>query len=154
MNWGSKTKKAGGLSLVVILALPLTAQYEGLRTKAYLDPIGIPTICWGETEGVELGQIKSREECDNMLAARLGYFSLQVKNLVTYPMTPSQHAAYSSFVYNIGVNAFKKSSVLRLANEGKKAESCEFMKRYIYAGGKKLNGLVKRRQSERDLCLK
>ncbi len=153
MTWGKKAKNTG-LAGCIFLCLPVVAQFEGLRLKSYLDPVGIPTICWGETEGVEMGQIRSREECDNMLSARLGYFSLQVKNLVTYPMTESQHAAYTSLTYNIGVNAFKKSSVLRLANEGKKAASCDFMLKYVYAGKKKLNGLVKRRQAERDLCLR
>ncbi len=136
-----------------MLALPVTAHYEGLRTKAYLDPVGIPTICYGETENVSLGQEKTVQECSDMLSARLGYFALNVDKMVTVDAPPEQLAAYSSFAYNIGLGAFKKSSVLRLANEGKRRESCDFLLKYVYAGGKIYSGLVKRRKAERELCL-
>lgn len=136
-----------------MLALPLTAHYEGLKTKAYLDPVGIVTICYGETENVFIHDIKTEDECKEMLSARLGWFALQVDKLVTVDATPEQLAAYTSFTYNVGVNTFKKSSVLRLANEGKRKESCNFLTRYVYAGGKILPGLVKRREAEKRLCL-
>lgn len=154
MSRGFGKAKKTALAGVMVLALPVVGQFEGLRTKAYLDSVGIPTICWGETENVKLGDVKSKEECDHMLSLRLAYFVSHVKRLVTYPATDSQIAAYSSLAYNIGINAFEKSSVLRLANEGKKAQSCDFMLKYVYADGKKLNGLVKRRQAERELCLR
>lgn len=148
-----KHKKKSSLSLAVILALPLTAQYEGLRTRAYLDPVGIPTICFGETQDVSMGDIKTVEECKTMLTARLGYFAAQVDLLVIPEYPPEVMAAMSSISYNIGLGAFKKSSMLRLLNEGKPIAACNYLSQYNKAGGKILPGLVKRREAERKLCL-
>lgn len=145
--------KSATAGAVLLLATPFVAQYEGLRTKAYLDPIGIPTICYGETHNVKIGDTQTVESCKTMLTARLGTFAIAVDYLVEPDIKPDMMAAFTSLSYNIGINAFRKSSVLRLANEGKFRESCDFMLKYVYAGGKKLNGLVKRREAERQLCL-
>lgn len=150
--WGGNKAK-GATAAVLLLATPLVAQYEGLRTKAYLDPIGIPTICYGETESVSMGNVKSKKECDNMLTARLGTFAIAVDAMVKPEVKPEVLAAFSSLAYNTGIGAFQKSSVLRLANEGRIREACDFMLKYRYAGGKVLAGLVKRREAERALCL-
>lgn len=155
MGWGilRKNKVKGPLAAVMILAAPLVAQYEGLRTKAYLDPIGIPTICYGETNDVEMGDVQTEENCKTMLTARLGTFAIAVDGMVTPEVKPEVLAAFSSLAYNIGIGAFQKSSVLRLVNEGKTKEACDFMLKYRMAGGKVLPGLVKRREAERKLCL-
>lgn len=141
-------------TLAATIAMPVTAHYEGLRVKAYLDPVAIPTICFGETENVRLGDKRTAAECHDMLAMRLGYFSYNVDKVIEKPLPPETHAAMASLAYNIGVDAFKKSSVARLANEGKLKEACDAFKKFVYAGGKKLNGLVKRREAERKLCLR
>lgn len=138
---------------MLLIATPFTAQHEGLRLKAYLDPIGVVTICYGETENVKMGDIQTAENCNTMLTSKLGVFGTAVDALVNPEMTPETHAAFASFSYNVGINAFRKSSVLRLYNEGKFVESCNFLRRYIYAGGRVLPGLVKRREDERKLCL-
>jgi len=154
MNWGkTKTATKGGLAAILVLATPVVAQYEGLRTKAYLDPIGIATICYGETHDVELGQVQTVENCKAMLSARLGSFAIAVDTMVKPEVKPEVLAAFSSLSYNIGIGAFQKSSVLRLANEGKLKEACDFMLKYNRAGGKVWEGLNKRRRTERLLCL-
>jgi len=140
-------------TVAATLAMPVTAHYEGLRVKAYLDPIKIPTICFGETENVQMGDTKTVQECKDMLTMRLGYFAYQVDQIVTAPMSPETHASLTSFTYNCGVECFKKSSIARLANSGKMREACDFLLKYNRAGGKVLNGLVKRREAERALCL-
>lgn len=151
MRFGRKAK--GATAGVLLLATPLVAQYEGLRTKAYLDPIGIPTICYGETLNVEMGDVQTEENCKTMLTARLGTFAIAVDAAIKPDVKPEVLAAFSSLAYNIGIGAFQKSSVARLANEGRTREACDFMLRYKYAGGKVLPGLVKRREAERKLCL-
>lgn len=154
MNWGSfRHKGKSATAAVLLLATPLVAQYEGLRTKAYLDPIGIATICYGETHNVELGQVQTEENCKTMLSARLGTFAIAVDTMVKPEVKPEVLAAFSSLSYNIGIGAFQKSSVLRLANEGKLKEACDFMLKYNRAGGKVWEGLNKRRRTERLLCL-
>lgn len=137
-----------------ILAAPVTSQWEGLRTKAYLDAVGIPTICYGETEGVRIGDVKTKPECDALFTMRLGFFSLRTALMFKVEVNPHVHAAATSLAYNIGLSAFEKSTVLRRINEGRFRDACEFFPRYKYAGGRVLNGLVKRRVDEMKLCLK
>ena len=149
---GSGVKKGGLVAAAVMtIALPFTAQHEGLRMKAYLDPVGIPTICYGETKGVELGQVKSRQECDDMLAVRLAWFGYQVDQLVDVPLNACQHAALSSMSYNIGLSAFKNSTLLRKLNGGDYDGAAKQFDRWVYAKGRKLPGLIERRKQERKL---
>lgn len=153
--WGNKLKpgkKTATGGLIVMLSLPVVSHYEGLRTKAYLDPVGIKTVCYGETLNVQDKEY-TKEECKDMLTMRLGYFAAGVSAMTNEKVNDYQKAAFSSLAYNIGLEAFKKSSVLRLANEGKHRESCDFMLKYVYAGKTVLSGLVKRRKAERELCL-
>lgn len=168
MTIKSKTKKGGLVATaVMVIALPFTAQHEGLRLKAYLDPVGIPTICYGETKGVSMGDVKSREECDDMLAARLAWFGYRVDQKVMPEMEPETHAALASFAYNIGLGAFNTSTALRKMNTGDMEGGCRAIATKIIrsdgrcvgygcgrAGGKLFAGLQKRRIEEMNLCLK
>lgn len=146
-------KKAATAGVVVALAMPFTAHHEGLRLKAYLDPIGIPTICYGETLGVQLGQQKTKAECDALFEARLGVFAYAVDAAITPSMSPHTHAALTSWTYNVGIGAMQKSTLVRLMNEGRTVEACNELPKWNKAGGRVLTGLVKRREEERKLCL-
>ncbi len=152
----NKSKLIGGcLAVVVAIATPVTAMKEGLRLKAYLDPIGIPTICYGETEGVRMGQVKSKAECDRMLSIRLAYFAMQVQREVSYTIPVETHAALASWAYNVGAGgAMRKSTLMRHLRAGRIVEACNQLPRWNKAGGKVWAGLVKRRELERQLCLK
>lgn len=151
----NRTKVIGGcLAAVLAIATPLTAMKEGLRLKAYLDPVGIPTICYGETEGVRMGQVKSKQECDTILSVRLAYFAYEVQKEVSYPLPRETHAALASWTYNVGVGAMRKSTLMRFMREGKIMHACNQLPRWNKAGGRVLPGLVKRREAERQLCLK
>lgn len=139
--------------MAAALAMPITAHHEGLRLKAYLDPVGIPTICYGETENVKLGDVKTERECSALFESRLGYFSYRVDGLVAHDLPVETHAALTSFTYNVGVGAFKNSTMRRKLNAGDLLGACNEFPRWVYAGGKKWNGLIKRREQERLLCL-
>lgn len=58
----SKTQQIAG---AVTLAIVLVAGFEGIRRTSYRDPVGIPTICYGHTQGVKLGQTKTQAKCDS-----------------------------------------------------------------------------------------
>lgn len=152
-----KTKNAKmyglGTALAATLAMPVTAHFEGVRLEAYLDPVGIPTICHGETLNVELGQTKTREECDALFEARLGYFAHRVNMASDIELPPETHAALTSFAYNVGMGAFERSTLLRKLNAGDIEGACNELPRWKYAGGRVFNGLIRRRQAEKDLCL-
>ena len=66
---------------------------------------------------------------------------------------PHQWAAHTSFAYNVGLGTYGRSSVARLFQEGRQVEACRFLSRYVYAGGRKLRGLERRRAAEIKLCL-
>jgi lysozyme len=125
---------------------------EGLRTVAYKDPVGIPTICFGETKDVKLGQTATAEECKDMLGARVLEFGAAVDRCVRTPMSPSRKAGTSSFAYNVGPDAFCSSTLVLRLNTGD-PEACDELRRWTKAKGITLPGLVKRREQERALCL-
>jgi lysozyme len=154
----SSPKVIGGvLAAVLALAVPTITYFEGTRLSAYLDPVGIPTICSGETANVQLGQTMTRQQCDELTAKRVAEFAVAVDKLVTVPMPPARHAALTSFAYNVGIGAFQRSTLLRLMNLGQTRAACDQLMRWTYAtrfGVRvQLNGLVKRRKAERELCL-
>jgi lysozyme len=142
------------LAAVVAVGAPFTAHHEGLRLKAYLDPVGIPTICYGETENVAMGDVKSREECDSMLTVRLAYYAQQIGMAADRPLPVETHAALASWTYNVGVGAMKKSTLVRKLRAGDIVGACNQLPRWNMAGGRVWAGLVKRREAERQLCLK
>lgn len=150
MNLGLKQKiAAAGLGL----ALPLVIFYEGTRQQAYLDPVSIPTICRGHIEGVKLGQTATLDQCDDMLAKDLLKANAAMQACVLVPLNDSQRAAFASFVFNAGSGNFCGSSMARKLNAGDYIGACNELPRWVYAGGKVLPGLVKRRAAEKELCL-
>lgn len=144
--------KARALAGVLAIAIPLVGYFEGRNLLAYLDPVGIPTICDGITQGVELGQTATDAQCDALLAAELGAAITSVDHLSKHPQPDTRRAGLGSFVYNVGANAFAGSTLLRKLNAGDPAGACAELSRWVYANGRKLAGLVKRRQAERQLC--
>lgn len=134
------------------ICIGCVAGAEGLRTVAYKDPVGIPTICFGETRGVELGQSATPAECKAMLGERVLEFGAAVDRCVHTPMSPRRKAGLTSFAYNVGTDAFCKSTLVMRLNIGD-PNACDEMLRWTKAKGITLPGLVKRREQERALCL-
>lgn len=143
----------GSVLAAIALAVATIAPWEGKRNEPYLDPVGIRTVCYGETR-VAMRRY-SDAECLEMLEGAAAEFAegVRVRNpgIVDYP---HQWAAHTSFAYNVGLAAYSRSSVARLFEEGRQAEACRFLGRYVYAGGKVLAGLKRRRAAETELCLK
>lgn len=143
-----------GLSAALVLAGASTVSYyEGVSNKAYLDPVGIWTICYGETKGVDKGDYKTDEECLDSLAEELTDHHKKMVMYIKTPISEKEEAAYLSFTYNVGVGAFSKSTLLNKLNSGDRVGACNQLLRWDKAGGKKLKGLTLRRQSENKLCL-
>lgn len=143
-------RKAGYAALVVALV----GGFEGLRTKAYRDPVGIPTVCFGETKGVKMGDQYTKAQCETMLIERLEEFRAGVDKCLKVPMPDERKAAVVSLAYNIGTGAFCKSTVARKLNAGDVQGGCDAFMMWTKAKGITLPGLVTRRKVERDLCLK
>jgi lysozyme len=145
---------AWGLAGTLSLATPMVAHFEGLRLKAYLDPVGIPTACYGATAGIRLGMVFTESECDARLKADLTAAILAVDRNTSVALAFEQRAAFGSFVYNVGEGAFRRSTLLKILNTGDIRGACNQLPRWIYAGGRKLKGLVDRREAEKNLCLR
>ena len=143
-----------GLSAALVLTGAGTVSYyEGVSNKAYLDPVGIWTICYGETKGVGKRGYKTDEECLDSLAEELTEHHKKMVMYIKTPISEKEEAAYLSFTYNVGVGAFSKSTLLKKLNSGDRAGACNQLLRWDKAGGKRLKGLTLRRQSENKLCL-
>lgn len=134
------------------LAVACVGGFEGLRTVAYRDPVGIPTVCFGETRGVHMGDRHTADECRAMLGDRLQEFAAGVDRCIRVPMSDSRRAAVVSFAYNVGTGALCKSTFARRLNAGD-PHACDELLRWTTAKGITLPGLVRRRQAERKLCL-
>ena len=131
--------------------ISIIKQYEGLKLEAYLCPAGIPTIGYGHTRGVKLGQKISAAQAEVFLDHDYEEAEDAVKRLITVPLTDNQLGALTSFVFNLGEGRLLGSTLRRKLNSGDyKGAAAEFDK-WVYSGGKKLNGLIARRAAERKL---
>ena len=142
----------GALTGVLGMTGALVSWFEGRSMMAYLDPVGIPTICEGITQGVKLGDQATPAQCDQLLQRELRIALTAVDRQVRVPMPDTRRAALGSFVYNVGERQFSSSTLLRLLNSGDVRGACAQLSRWVYAGGKQLAGLVNRRAAERELC--
>ena len=148
------TPNAKKTSIWLAIAVAVVGAYEGLSLTAYPDIVGVPTICYGETKNVKLGQKTTKEQCDSQLSARLVEFNQGVESCITRPLRDNERVAFVSLSYNIGVGAFCKSTVVRRFNAGDKAGACDAILMWNRAGGKVVQGLTNRRKQEREICLK
>lgn len=153
----SLTKKLlayGFAAAVAVSGGYLIAPNEGKVNATYIDPVGIATSCYGHTgPELKLGQKFTDDQCLDQLAKDLSSHDKQMMNLVRVPLTDYQHAAFLSFTYNVGVGNFKSSTMLRKLNSKDYEGACEEFSKWVYAKKQKLNGLVTRRQQEREMCL-
>lgn len=136
------------------IAVTCVSGFEGLRQTAYSDPVGIPTICFGETKGVQLGQRRTLDECKGMLADSLEIANRGVDACIKAPLPDYRRAALVSFTYNVGQGNLCGSTLARKMNAGDTAGACDELLRWNRAKGIILPGLTKRRAAEREMCLK
>ena len=134
--------------------IELIKKFEGCVLKAYKCPAGIWTIGYGHTTNVKKGQTITKEQAEEYLKQDLNRFEITVNNLVNVPLNQNQFDALVSFCYNLGSGNLKNSTLLKLLNKKDYTRAAEEFDRWVYAGGKKLSGLVKRRAAEKELFLK
>src|SRR5690606_30338343 len=95
-------KVAAGFTGAMAIAACLVMPHEGFRNQAYSDPVQIPTICWGHTQGVQLGQVATDAECAEFLKADLQEAERILNSAVKVPLPVESRAAFLSFIYNVG----------------------------------------------------
>lgn len=131
--------------------LSLIKQFEGFRANAYLCSAGVPTIGYGHTRGVKLGDVCTPEEAEAWLREDVEAAERCVNQTVAVPLTQHEFDALVSFVFNLGCGNFRKSTLLKLLNEGRHDEAAMEFRRWDRAGGVVLAGLTKRRLAEQRL---
>lgn len=138
-------------------AVAMIAEHEGCRLRAYRCPAGVPTIGWGETDGVRMGMVWTQEEADRRFLSSLQDFTNQVQGMLTEYASQQQLGALVSLAYNIGTGALRKSTVLRQHNAGNPDAAARafalWNKARVRGVLTELKGLTRRRASEAALYL-
>ena len=130
--------------------LDLIKRFEGLSRIVYFCPAGYPTIGYGHvvkddedfSAGIDEAQAEELLRQDAQIAERA------VLRLINVPLTDGQFDALVSFTYNLGGGALQRSTLRRKINREEHADVPEQFMRWVWAGGRKLKGLVRRREAE------
>jgi GH24 family phage-related lysozyme (muramidase) len=134
--------------------IDLIKKFEGCRLTAYDDGTGVYTIGYGHTAGVKKGQVITQRQAENYLIADLTYCACDVKklidnNTILFKVNQTMFDALVSFTFNLGA-----WNLIKLVANRTVSEVANAMLLYVNAGGKRLQGLVNRRNAERELFLR
>ncbi len=130
-------------------ALTLIRRWEGLRLNAYLCPAGIWTIGYGHTSGVLKGMVWTKEQAEEALS-----LDAEAAMKAVMRMTPGiaddtlKLAAITDFVFNLGPGRLQASTLRRRINAGQYEQVPDELRKWVWGGGKKLPGLIMRREDE------
>lgn len=138
--------------------LALIRRFEGFRSEAYRDAVGVWTIGYGHTAmagppDVKPGQRISAEDAAGVLTRDVQSFSDGVTAALRRDLSDAQFSALVSFAYNVGLGNFRASSVLKAVNAGDFEAVPRRLNLWVKAGGRTLPGLVKRRAAEAALFM-
>jgi len=133
--------------------IQLIRDFEGCRLNAYLDAIGVPTIGYGSTDGVTMGDSITQDQAETLLLEDLERFERCVTEMVKVPIDQNAFDALVSFAFNLGCFALGGSTLLRHLNRGDHPAAALEFARWNKAGGKVLPGLVARRKAESELFM-
>lgn len=145
----NRLKKGGAIGALLIAVV---GGFEGVSLVAYRDPVGVYTVCYGETEGVKKGDRYTLQQCKDMLEKSLQKYIAGINRCVKVPLPEKRWVALVSFSYNVGISAACNSSVVKLINAGRTRDGCDALLRWSRAGIYP-RMLLKRRQKERAMCM-
>lgn len=132
----------------------LIKMYEGFSSKVYICPAGYKTIGYGHlVRNDESFDEISKEEAEQILISDLSTAEYAVLRLIEVPLSDGQFDALVSFTFNLGSGQLQSSTLRRKLNRGEYQSAHREFKRWVFAGGKKLQGLVNRRAAEAALFL-
>ncbi|MBS0359869.1 MAG: lysozyme [Proteobacteria bacterium] len=154
---GAPKRLAGGLAALLLAAVgvatPLTMRSEGLRLRAYRDPVGIVTECMGHTgDDVKITNVRTPDQCRSELAQDELKAARAIAPCIRVEVPLKTRAAFIDFAFNVGAGAFCRSEIPKRLDAHNLPAACAELSRWVYASGQVLPGLVKRRAAERALC--
>ena len=127
--------------------IDLIKHFEGCELNAYKCPAGVWTIGYGHIKGVSEGMSITQEQAEQMLLDELKEYENYINELVTVNLSQNQFDALVSWVYNLGPANLSASTMLKVLNSGEYEDVPAQMKRWNKAGGKVLEGLIRRREA-------
>ena len=133
---------------ISIEGLALIKKFEGLELEAYRCAAGVLTIGYGHTKGVTEGQKITKAEADEMLVLEMEEYEKAVNDAVTISIDQCMFDALVSWTYNLGPSNLNASTMLKVLNGGDYDGVPAQIKRWNKAGGKVLDGLIRRRNAE------
>ena len=135
--------------------IDLIKRFEGCKLEAYQDPAGVWTIGWGSTgPGIVEGLTIRQGTADAMLAGQVKEIGLALTDLVGFLLRQDCFDAVTSLCYNIGVNAFKHSTMLSLIKSRQLQQAALEFPKWSHINGILVAGLLKRREAEQALFLR
>lgn len=129
-------------------------EFEGLRLTAYKCSAGVWTIGWGHTSGVKQGDKITLEQAESFYAEDYAIAKGIVDNVVDVELTENQFEALVSLSFNIGINAFRKSTLVKLLNTGDYLSAAMEFQKWSKVNGVRSKGLLRRRFLEALMFLK
>ncbi len=143
---------AAALSAAGLISI---AVWEGFQPEAYIPTNGdVPTIGFGHTANVQLGDVVTVPEALSLLREDIRAAEQGVLSCVRVPLAQEELDVFTSLAFNIGTSAFCGSTLVRKLNDGDRVGACEEIKRWVYVGKAEIQGLVRRRASEYERCMK
>ena len=137
--------------------IELVKEFEGFRSELYFCPAGYPTVGYGHVVSPQEEErfVKgiTREGALELLVLDLIKVEWRLYPLIHVLINPWMRDALISFAFNVGLYAFRASTLRRKLNAGDFRDAADEFPRWVYAGGRKLRGLVRRREAERALFL-
>ena len=148
----STRQSVGGLGIGAALLVSVMV-YEGYTDKAVIPvPGDVPTIGVGRTEGVHMGDKTEPVREMMMLLKNLDKYGNGIKACINVPLYQYELDAFVSLAYNIGINAFCNSTLVKKLNAGDYSGACEQIMIWDKFKGKPLKGLTNRRNEEYRTC--
>jgi len=156
---GAPTQRRGLVALVGAIAaaalFTFTPPFESTKLTTYRDIAGVLTYCTGATENAAWGRTYTPAQCRAQLDRDLERHAAGIATCIPLArLTDGQKVAFVDVAYNIGVSGFCGSSMARRTNAGDMVGACNALLMWNKVGGKEVRGLTRRRQAERELCLK
>jgi len=133
---------------ISVEGLSLIKKFEGCELEAYEDAVGVPTIAYGRTKNVNMGDTCTQEQAEEWLQEEMNEYEGYINDQVNVVLEQNQFDALVSWVYNLGPSNLSSSTMLKVLNEGKYNEVPAQIRRWNKAGGKVLEGLTRRREAE------
>ena len=129
--------------------LELIKRFEGFRSKPYLCAAGYPTIGYGHVilDREDLQEV-TEAEAETLLLADVSVAERAILRLIKVPLEDNRFDALASFTFNLGSGALQRSTLRQKVNREEHSLVPDEFRKWIYAGGRKLKGLILRREEE------